>query len=137
MGFLFEIERVGEERRRQGPAVVRPMGLTRRANDAAQMRRLGALAGELGAIALGGCRMVAEQIRSRRLAIGREQIDKSQRQKSPLPQTDVWGSGGPISHPLQEYGMGQARGARLQFSTHAQASLHLICRTARPSRAPT
>src|SRR5712664_4787614 len=137
MRFLVEVQRVGKRSWSEQLHVAVAMGPARRAHNAAQMRCLGPLAGELGAIALGGCPLVAEHIRSRRLAIGREQIDKSQRQKSPLPQTDVWGSGGPISHPLQEYGMGQARGARLQFSTHAQASLHLICRTARPSRAPT
>src|SRR3989442_8968061 len=135
--LLLEVHRVSEEGRRYEVELAGSMGFTCRPNDATQMRRLGPLAVELSAIALGGRPLVAEHIGSRRLPIGREQIDKSQRQKRPLPQTELWGSGRLVGLPLQEYRMGQARGARLQFSTHAQASLHLTCRTARPSRAPT
>src|SRR5213594_2805931 len=108
MGFLFEIERVSEEPRREGPGVVRPMRLTRRPHDAAEMRCLGPLAGELGAIALGSRPLVAERIGSRWLAIRSEQVDKSEHQKSPLTQTDVWGGGRLIGHSLQEDGMGEA-----------------------------
>src|SRR2546425_3288319 len=86
MRLLFEVHGVREQRRADEVNVVGPMGFTCCPHDAAEMRRLSPLAGELGAIALGGRPLVAEHIGSRRLPIGREQIDKSQRQKRPLPQ---------------------------------------------------
>src|SRR2546425_7167781 len=113
MRLLFEVHGVREQRRADEVELAGPMGFTCCPHDAAEMRRLSPLAGELGAIALGGRPLVAEHIGSRRLPIGREQIDKSQRQKRPLPQTELWGSGRLVGPPPQEYRMGQARGARL------------------------
>src|SRR6266850_1862117 len=113
------------------------MRLTGGAYDAAEVRRLGPLPGELGAIALGGCPLITEHVGRGWLAIGGEQIDKPQRQERPLTQTDVWGGGWFISHPLQEDRVGQARAARLEFSAHVRTYLHLTCRTARPSQTPT
>src|SRR2546422_11595110 len=113
------------------------MRFTRRTYDAAEMGRLSPLAGKLGAIALGGRPLIAEHIGSGWLAVGSEQIDKPQRQKRSLTQTDVWGGARFIGHPLQEDGVRQAPAANLQLSSHAHTYLHLTCQTAMPSLAPT
>src|SRR6266478_6177360 len=137
MRFLLEVECVGKQCRSEQLHVVVAMRFTSRAHDAAEMGRLSPLAGKLGAIALGGRPLIAEHIGSGWLAVGSEQIDEPQCQKSSLTQTDAWGGGWFISHPLQEDGVGQARAARLLFSAHARPYVHPTCRTARPSRAPT
>ena len=113
------------------------MRLTRRADDAAQVRGLGPLARQLGAIALGGRPLIAEHIRSRWLSIGSEQVDKSERQKSSLTQTNIRGGSRLFGHALQKDGVGQTPAASTAFSAHALSYLHRACRAARPSRAPT
>src|SRR6266550_641821 len=137
MRFLLEVQRVGEQCGSEESNVAVAMRFTRRAHDAAEMGRLSPLAGQFGAIALGGRPLIAEHIGSGWLAVGSEQIDKPQCQKRSLTQTDVWGGGWFISHPLQEDGVGQARAARLQLSAHTRPYVQRTCRTARPSRALT
>ncbi len=82
------------------------MRFTRRPNDAAQVRGLGPFARQLGAIALGGRPLVAEDVRRWWLATGSEQVDKAERQKSSLPQTNIRGGSWLFGNSLQEDGVG-------------------------------
>src|SRR5882724_6830474 len=137
MELLLEIERIREKCRCNQMDLARPMRLTSRAHDAAQVRGLGPFARQLGAIALGGRPLIAEHVRSWWLPIGSEQVDKAQSQKGSLPQANVRGGRWLFGHALQEDGVGQAPAAITDFSAHALSYLHRTCRTARPSRAPT
>src|SRR6266581_5632526 len=118
MRFLLEVERIGEKGWRNQMDLASAMCVARRSHDATQMRCLGPFAGQLGAIALGGCPLIAEHVRRRWLAVGSEQIDEAECQKCPLPQTYVWRSGWLIRHTLQEDGMGKTAAARTEFSAH-------------------
>src|SRR6267378_3822275 len=78
MQLLLEVERVREQRWRNEGEIPSAVRFTRRPNNAAQVRGLGPFARQLGAIALGGRPLVAEDVRRWWLATGSEQVDKAE-----------------------------------------------------------
>ena len=135
--FLLEIQRVREQRRSDEVEFAGAMGVTRRTNDAAEMRRFGAFAGELRAIALGRGPLIAEHVRGRRFAIRSQQIDEPQSEEGALAQTHLGGRGRFVGHPLEKHRMRKSGAVRFGFSGHRVPYLQPVCRTARPSRAST
>jgi hypothetical protein len=82
------------------------MRLPSRTHDAAQVRRFSSFTGELRAVTLGRRPLIAEDVGRWWLTIGSEEIDKSQSEKSALPQANVRGGRWLIRHALQEDRMG-------------------------------
>jgi len=105
MALLFQIHREGEQRGCQQLEFSSPMCFARRAHYAAEVRGFRALARELGAVALGRGPLVAEYVRRWSFTIRGEQVDKAEREKRTLPQTNLWGSGRFIGHTLEENGV--------------------------------
>ena len=120
MRLLLEVERVGKQCWSKELRIALVMSLSRRAHNAAEMRRLGAFPRQLGAVALRRRPLIAENIGRRRLAIGVEQIDKPQCQKCALTQQHLGRSGWLIGHPLQKDSMGQSGRPRGRVSAHRE-----------------